>query len=142
VARILIIDDEPGVCWALRKALEEAEHSVETAGTAEQGLPLVGDHDLIFLDIALPGMDGLQALEQVRGVPVVQTLHNYRLLCANGLFLREGAPCEACVARGPFHAVRHGCYRGSRLQTLVWSDATAYHRRRGTWRSRSPHASR
>ena len=71
MARVLIIDDDPGVCWALRKALEAAEHSVETVGTAEQGLPLVRGHDLVFLDIGLPGMDGLQALEHLDGVPVV-----------------------------------------------------------------------
>jgi glycosyltransferase involved in cell wall biosynthesis len=68
-----------------------------------------------------------------RGVPVVQTLHNYRLLCANGLFLRDGKPCEDCVTRGPWNALRHGCYRGSRAQTAVWARATAHHRRRGTW---------
>jgi len=68
-----------------------------------------------------------------RGLPVVQTLHNYRFYCANGLFLRAGRPCEECVARGAWHAVRHGCYRGSRLQTAVWAHATAHHRRRGTW---------
>lgn len=67
------------------------------------------------------------------GVPVVQTLHNYRLACANGLFLREGRPCEECVAHGPWRAVRYGCYRGSRLATAVWAEATAAHRRRGTW---------
>ena len=67
------------------------------------------------------------------GLPVVQTLHNYRLFCANGLFLRDGRPCEDCVARGPWNAVRYGCYRGSRLQTAVWADAIAHHRRRGTW---------
>lgn len=69
-----------------------------------------------------------------RGIPVVVTLHNYRLLCANGLFYRDGGPCEECVERGPWHAVRFGCYRGSRLQTAVWSEASAYHERRGTWR--------
>jgi len=58
-----------------------------------------------------------------RGVPVVQTLHNYRLLCANGLFLRDGKPCEDCVTRGPWNALRHGCYRGSRAQTAVWARA-------------------
>jgi len=68
-----------------------------------------------------------------RGIPVVQTLHNYRLLCANGMFLRAGRVCEDCVSRGPWNAVRHGCYRGSRLQTAVWADHTATHRRRGTW---------
>jgi len=71
MARILIIDDDPGVCWALRRALEAARHSVEVAGTAEQGLPLVRGKDLLFLDIGLPGMNGLDALERVKGVPVV-----------------------------------------------------------------------
>lgn len=67
------------------------------------------------------------------GVPVVQTLHNYRLLCANGMFLRRERACEDCVVRGPWNAVRHGCYRGSRLQTAVWAEQAAFHRRRGTW---------
>jgi glycosyltransferase involved in cell wall biosynthesis len=68
-----------------------------------------------------------------RGVPVVQTLHNYRLVCANGNLLRDGRVCEECVPRGPWHAVRYGCYRSSRTQTLVWADATAHHRARDTW---------
>ena len=68
------------------------------------------------------------------GVPVVQTLHNYRLVCANGLFLRDGRPCEDCVARGPWNAVRHGCYRGSRLQTAAWARAATRARMRGLWR--------
>jgi glycosyltransferase involved in cell wall biosynthesis len=68
-----------------------------------------------------------------RGIPVVQTLHNYRLFCANGAFLRDGRACEDCVAAGPWNAVRHGCYRGSRVQTAVWAEATAHHRRRGTF---------
>jgi glycosyltransferase involved in cell wall biosynthesis len=67
------------------------------------------------------------------GVPVVQTLHNYRLACARADFLREGRPCEDCVERGPWNAVRHGCWRGSRLATAVWADAVSHHRRRGTW---------
>jgi len=70
-----------------------------------------------------------------RGIPVVQSLHNFRMLCANGYFLRDERSCEDCVARGPWNAARHGCYRGSRLQTAVWAEMTAYHRRRGTWQS-------
>jgi glycosyltransferase involved in cell wall biosynthesis len=76
----------------------------------------------------------LHATLHARHIPVVQTLHNYRLLCANGLMLRAGRSCEDCVPRGPWNAVRHACYRGSRLQTAVWSEMTALHRRRGTWR--------
>jgi glycosyltransferase involved in cell wall biosynthesis len=68
-----------------------------------------------------------------RGVAVVQTLHNYRLVCAAGTFLRDGRPCEDCAARGPWNAVRHGCYRGSRLQTAAWARATAHGRRSGVW---------
>jgi len=71
MAKVLIIDDEPGVCWALRKTLEEAGHETIVAGTAEQGLPLASDAELIFLDIGLPGMDGLKALERLDGIPVV-----------------------------------------------------------------------
>ena len=44
-------------------------------------------------------------------VPVVQTLHNYRLLCANSMFLRDGRPCEDCLGRRVmWPAVRHGGY--------------------------------
>jgi glycosyltransferase involved in cell wall biosynthesis len=68
-----------------------------------------------------------------RGVGVVQTLHNYRLVCAAGSFLRDGRPCEDCAARGPWNAVRHACYRGSRLQTAAWARATAHARRREVW---------
>jgi glycosyltransferase involved in cell wall biosynthesis len=68
-----------------------------------------------------------------RGIPVVQTLHNYRLFCANGAFLREGRHCEDCISAGPWNAVRYGCYRGSRTQTAVWAEATSHHRRLGTF---------
>jgi len=71
MAKVLIIDDDPGVCWALRKTLEEAGHAVDVAGTAEQGLPRADAAELVFLDIGLPGMDGLQALDRLPGKPVV-----------------------------------------------------------------------
>ncbi|MEM7410753.1 MAG: glycosyltransferase family 4 protein [Myxococcota bacterium] len=71
-----------------------------------------------------------------RGVPVVQTLHNYRLACGNGFLLRDGRVCEDCVGNRAWNAVRHGCYRGSRLQTAVWAEATQLHRRLGTWDTR------
>lgn len=52
---------------------------------------------------------------RARGAAVVQTLHNFRLLCANGLLFRDGQVCEACVGRTPpWPAVQHACYRGSR----------------------------
>lgn len=68
------------------------------------------------------------------GVPVVQTIHNYRLLCPNALFLRDGQICQDCLSHGLRQSVKHACYRGSRSQTLIVSLMLAYHRRRGTYR--------
>jgi glycosyltransferase involved in cell wall biosynthesis len=68
------------------------------------------------------------------GVPVVMTLHNYRLLCANALLFRDGLPCEDCVGSHPWHGVVHRCYRGSALQSMPAAATIAVHRRLGTWR--------
>jgi glycosyltransferase involved in cell wall biosynthesis len=68
------------------------------------------------------------------GVPVVQTLHNYRLICPNGLLLRDARPCEDCVGRRvAWPGVVHACYRHSRPQTAVVTAMLAAHRWRGTW---------
>ncbi len=74
----------------------------------------------------------LSALRR-RRIPVVMTLHNYRLVCANSLFLRDGVPCEKCLRHGPWPAVRHGCYRGSRATSAVAAAGIAVHRGFGTW---------
>jgi glycosyltransferase involved in cell wall biosynthesis len=50
--------------------------------------------------------------------PVVQSIHNYRAFCANGLFFRDGVPCFECPDRGSHRSVIHGCYRGSRAATV------------------------
>ena len=67
------------------------------------------------------------------GVPVVQTLHNFRLLCPQAMLLREGRVCESCVGRLPLAGVVHGCYRGSRVQTGVLAGMLVLHRALGTW---------
>ena len=68
------------------------------------------------------------------GVPVVLTLHNFRLFCPNGILLREGKVCEDCPRQGLQCAVRHRCYRGSLAQTLVVAAAYWLHRHLGTFR--------
>ena len=68
------------------------------------------------------------------GVPVVQTIYNYRLLCPSANFLRKGRPCEECVEHSLWSSVRHGCYRDSRLQSAALAWALYSHRRRGTWK--------
>lgn len=71
---------------------------------------------------------------QDAGVPVVQTLHNYRLICPGALLMREGRPCEKCVGRSLLPALRHRCYRGSVPATaaVVWMLAS--NRWRGSYR--------
>jgi glycosyltransferase involved in cell wall biosynthesis len=69
-------------------------------------------------------------------VPVVQTLHNFRLLCPQAMLLREGRICEDCVGRTPIPAVRHGCYRGSPAQSAVVVGMLAAHRQIGTWQNK------
>lgn len=68
------------------------------------------------------------------GVPVVQSLHNFRLFCPNGILLRDGNVCEDCPHHGLSCALRHRCYRGSLAQTAVVAAAYALHRRISTWR--------
>lgn len=72
-----------------------------------------------FFPLVSPG-----ALEVVvrSGVPIVQTLHNFRVVCPGALLLREGRPCEDCVGASRWPAVRAKCYRGS----AVGSAAVAY----------------
>lgn len=67
------------------------------------------------------------------GVPVVQTLQNYRLFCPAALFFRDGKVCEECFEHSLWRGVRYGCYRGSRLQTGVVALMLAVHRARLTW---------
>jgi len=70
------------------------------------------------------------------GVPVVQTLHNFRLACPQAMFLREGKVCEDCLGRSPLSALRHACYRGSRAQTAVLTGMLVLHRSLGTWQNK------
>lgn len=67
------------------------------------------------------------------GVPVVQTLHNYRLLCPAATFFREGHLCEDCIEHNLGHSVYHGCYRQSRTATAAVAAMLAIHRWKGTW---------
>lgn len=67
-------------------------------------------------------------------IPVVQTLHNYRLLCPAGTFFREGKVCEECMVSGLLRGVEHACYHGSHSATAVVALMLATHRFRDTWK--------
>jgi glycosyltransferase involved in cell wall biosynthesis len=67
------------------------------------------------------------------GVPVVMTLHNYRLMCVNGLLLRDGKVCEDCVGTHPWRGVWHRCYRNSAPLSALAASTIALSRARHTW---------
>jgi glycosyltransferase involved in cell wall biosynthesis len=67
------------------------------------------------------------------GVPTVQTLHNYRLLCVNALLLREGSVCEDCVGRSPWRGVARRCYHDSFVPSAAVAAMIAINRARHTW---------
>jgi glycosyltransferase involved in cell wall biosynthesis len=69
-------------------------------------------------------------------IPVVQTLHNFRLLCPQGTFFRNGAPCEDCLGRSPWRAVVHKCYRGSATQSAVLAGLLRAHGAAGTYQNK------
>ncbi|MEO5734517.1 MAG: glycosyltransferase family 4 protein [Rubrivivax sp.] len=66
-------------------------------------------------------------------LPVVQTLHNFRLLCPQAMLLREGRVCEDCVGNTPWPGVVHGCYRDSRAKSAAVAGMLVMHRAIGTW---------
>jgi glycosyltransferase involved in cell wall biosynthesis len=70
---------------------------------------------------------------QREGVPVVQTLHNYRLLCPTANLFRAGRVCEDCLGHSLVHGIAHACYRSSRLQTATIAAMLKLHRMMGTW---------
>lgn len=74
-----------------------------------------------------------------RNIPVVQTIHNYRLICPAATFLREGKVCEKCLHGSILNSVKYGCYRGSRLQTLPIATMITVHKLFSTWTDKVSH---
>jgi glycosyltransferase involved in cell wall biosynthesis len=71
---------------------------------------------------------------RAEGVAVVQTLHHFRILCANAVFYRDGQVCEACMGRAvAWPAIAKGCYHNSRSATAAVAAMSAIHRAVGTW---------
>lgn len=90
---------------------------------------LIHTHNLFFE--ASPSVLYAAAAKKI---PVVATLHNYRLICANGLLLRNKMPCELCTQKTfPLQGIRHRCYRSSFTESALVTAITGLHKAKGTW---------
>jgi glycosyltransferase involved in cell wall biosynthesis len=67
------------------------------------------------------------------GVPVVQSLHNFRLLCSNAVFYRDGHTCEECLDFTLSRGIRYGCYHDSKVLTWAVVRMLEANRRNGQW---------
>lgn len=94
----------------------------------EQGIDIVHVHNT--LNLISPSV--YYAARSCK-IPVIQTIHNFRLLCPGATFYREGHICEYCVEKGLLCAVKHSCYRGSKIQTLACVISTKFHRMTGIY---------
>ncbi|MDD6072305.1 MAG: glycosyltransferase [Clostridiales bacterium] len=68
------------------------------------------------------------------GIPIVQTVHNFRLVCPGALLVRENTICKECIEKGLGCAVKHNCYRGSKIQSLVSAMILWIHRKTGIYK--------
>lgn len=68
------------------------------------------------------------------GAKVVQTVHNFRLLCPAATFARDNKICEDCVNKGLLNSIRHNCYRNSKLQTIISASMLKFNRIIGSYK--------
>ncbi len=125
---------------AERSLLADARLAVETVWSrrAQKRLRLAIDGfqpDVVHFHNTLPLVSpAAYSVAKAAGAAVVQSLHNFRMVCPNGLLYRDGQACEACIDSSiGWRGVLHGCYRGSRQQTATVVAMQTLHRLRGTW---------
>jgi glycosyltransferase involved in cell wall biosynthesis len=70
---------------------------------------------------------------KIEKIPIVQTIHNFRFLCPNGLFFTRGQICEACKMGHYGNAIRWKCYRGNTLLSCLYAVTISLHRKIGTF---------
>lgn len=94
----------------------------------EHGIDIVHVHNTLFFV-----SPAVYYAARKMAVPVIQTIHNFRLLCPGATLYRDGKICEDCLTGGLGCAVRHACYRGSKAQTLMCVIAAKLHRMTGIY---------
>lgn len=123
----------PGTAGALRALLKAPSNRAAAAEVGSAAAAAAPDVVHVHNTWYSTSPAAFPALRQAFEGPMVFTLHNYRLSCANALLLRDGSPCELCVGSGPWSSVRYGCYRESRVQSTAAAMTIAINRKRRTW---------
>lgn len=97
--RILVVDDEDDVCWALETALASENCEVTRCSSAEEALKLIEQtpFDVTFLDVRLPGMDGLAALTQF-----TRLRPESRVVIISGYFSQQDSRIQSGLQDGEF----------------------------------------
>lgn len=92
------------------------------------------NYDLVHVHNTFPRMSpSIYWAAHQCGVPIVQSLHNYRWLCAASWLMRDGDFCQKCVGRSPLSAVQHACYRNSYQASLAVASMQMFHKLIGTF---------
>lgn len=136
--RTLVVDndaipDDPNLAQRARLAIE----TVWSSRAARLVANRIGERpvDIVHVHNTFPLLSpSIYRAARGSGAAVVQTIHNYRAMCPAATLFRDGQPCEDCVGRVvPWPSVLHGCYRGSRVQTLPVAAMVAVHGLLPTW---------
>jgi glycosyltransferase involved in cell wall biosynthesis len=127
-----IVDSKAQVLAALRSFYSRPSYDLTTEKIKSFRPDILHIHNIV------PGLSpSIYYAANAADIPVVQTLHNYRLVCANGQLFRDGRPCEECVTSHSFlPGVKHACYRNSHMGSAVVGAGTAVHSALGTWQQR------
>jgi two-component system, OmpR family, response regulator len=94
---ILIVDDEPDMCWALEHLLNQQGYVTRKALTAREALKLMAQHRFAyaFLDAKLPDMDGLELARRIR-----EKAPDIRILMVSGYFYRDDVSIQEAISQG------------------------------------------
>ncbi len=133
--RLLEVDND-GI-QGLRGRLTAAASAVVSRRSRALMAAAIREHrpELVHVHNWFPMLSpSVHAQADADGIAIVQTLQNFRMLCANALLFRDGAVCTECVGKAlPWGGVIHACYRGSRAGSAVVTAAFALHRLARTW---------
>jgi glycosyltransferase involved in cell wall biosynthesis len=134
---VIRVEDQVREPAGWRERWELARNSVWSSGWHEKMRRVLEQHrpDIVHIHNWWPQMSpAVCYVAHSARVPVIHTLHNYRLLCPNAIFFRDGHVCEDCLGKTvPWPGVLHACYQGSRARTAVVANVLRRHRKCRTW---------